>query len=362
MLATLLHGDEGVRTLMLEELGLAPDARVTILTQRAVWSGRIDLEMRLDRGAPRVVWIEAKHDAREGPSQLQGYAEELITRYPPGDGQLVALARAGDPLLDSAHRGLVLDGREVADGAGQPLQTARALTWQRVADLIDSAGRETGGARWRLGDPSALSSRLQCDRRDFVTYLERERLSMPNDPVTLVDGIVAFHAEDLLGQGGRIDQLLDGAIAILTGYAPGNGWPKTASYLSAWRGRDLLSPAKIPALQELDSTATWTPTLFFAPTDRWERDPPLEQPYFAAGWHVASASEDLVTVLADSRAGARDRDDVLVTFVEQEELLSAVADDSVASLARLRRAAVAAEDHSVRRRECDDDGHCGIRD
>lgn len=106
-----------------------------VSTQESTPEGRVDLTMSLvsvDERHP--VWIEVKAGAREQPDQLERYARELRRRF--SDGRLVALAEAGDPILQSASEH----------------ELATPLSWQQVLDLCTRVAedRDVGdGREWR---------------------------------------------------------------------------------------------------------------------------------------------------------------------------------------------------------------------
>jgi hypothetical protein len=206
MLAHVLVTDDDVTAGVAEAVGLDGQKwrAERVSTQESTPEGRVDLTMSLVNVDERhPVWIEVKAGAREQPDQLERYARELRRRS--SDGMLVALAEAGDPILQSAREH----------------ELATPLSWQQVLDLCTGVAEGRGGPEWRQRARSVDAPARQRTLAEFSWYLEHRRVAVDIEALSEEDVVAARRAERLLVDEGAIHQLLLKASAGLSGFSRG---------------------------------------------------------------------------------------------------------------------------------------------
>lgn len=163
LLATALDQDRDFADEYCRYFGIEPGQRYDVKVQvRTDVGTRVDMEL-VRRGAGQsaaVIWSEHKLDTQFHDRQLK-YPEAQRRRYGES-GQTVAI---------------------VKDSATIP-QAWKGITWQRLSELADDAGRDSLGDGWR----DLAMSRGSCAGKrvlaEFLWYLERQELAMPMQPLT----------------------------------------------------------------------------------------------------------------------------------------------------------------------------------
>ena len=291
VLASYLQSDPDAVRGLCGHLRVRPLANATVLTQHSIPNvlGRVDCELRLSEGNRlHVVWIEVKTDIGtvEQPSQLQRYAREL-KRIHPDESTLVALAPRGHAIFDSADEELVIESRRVAD------RTAEKLTWDELGRVLEAGAVRSDGRRWRslARDPDAPAGRRMLV--DFLSYLEKEELVRPDEPITSFDAHVVHRGDALLAEK-------RGAIARLLVMAQERLSRIDAQQARVWWGGSLQGhyipwtegwPAEILQGGRADFQ------IGVVPTDENQCDVPRLEPAFYAGLSFEGIDRDALDVL-----------------------------------------------------------------
>lgn len=285
--ATVLRLDRRLASWYCRNAGIDLHAADTYDVVTQVWlgpAGRVDMRLVVSGAADRRirrVWSEHKVEADLRYSQLDSYAKAT------GDFGLA----------------IVPDRREV------PRDPRWAkVTWTEVAMAARKIGRAASGARWRRTavDPKATAG--QRVLHEFVDYLERENLDVPNlDPVQHLDVIaygrgqsaaekvktLFFAASDRLS---RVESLAEESRVEPQARSGGRGWFVQYQQPGEW-WRDL------PGVD-----SAWGEFLI-APRDEWMMDTSFDEPAFGAGisfgrppygqigWPAALAQEDWLKAL-----------------------------------------------------------------
>ena len=311
ILAHLLDRDARVREGLCRAIDgalggqLPPSLGGSASTQRRIDDARrIDCELILREcdGGHHVVWIEVKTDSPETKGQLTGYACELARLWR-DQSTMIALAKPDHPILDTARQPLRPGANE------RRSQTAVPLTWQDLHSCLETIGRAhrgTDGHRlgltWRQDAQRSDAESQQRVLFEVLRYLERKGLAMPDDPIQVIDALVAKRTDELLDpKAGLISRLLEMAVRQLKERpgdelsSPAGGTPEEwGGDKHYWWSTPLKSPSW-PA--RLDGDAYLD--LWFRKTDAPDRNPEArEQPVFLASVelpHLDSSAERPLT-------------------------------------------------------------------
>ena len=289
--ASYLQSDPDAVRALCGHLRVRPLANATVLTQHSIPNvlGRVDCELRLSEGNRfHVVWIEVKTDSAtaEQPYQLRRYATEL-KRIHPDESTLVALAPRGHEIFESADAELFIDGRTVAD------RTAKKLTWDELGRVLEAGAVRSDGRQWRsrARDPDTPAGRRMLV--DFLSYLEKEELVRPDEPITSFDAHVVHRGDALLAEK-------RGAIARLLVMAQERLSRIDSQQARVWWGGSLQGhyipwtegwPADILQSGRADFQ------IGVIPTDENQCDVPRREPAFYAGLSFEGIDRDALDVL-----------------------------------------------------------------
>lgn len=210
---------------------------------------------------------------------------------------LVALAEAGDPLLQRAREH----------------QLATPLSWQQVLDRCTAVAEVRGGDEWRQQAKSRDAPACQRTLAEFSWYLEHRSVAVNIEALSEQDVDAARRPERLLVDEGAIHQLLLKASAHLSGFSPGEPYRDAAG-----RGRQLALERGVPLTAGPGQTL-WpltnggTAELWFSTTGTTDLEDEMEaEPAFFAGFVFAEPIAAVGEALRDAPWRASLRADVLL--------------------------------------------------